>query len=183
MTYMRFAMNLLATMVLTAMTIVACVGSYRSHTCFMEVRAPEVVPERITDPVIYIELAPEPDYTNARVRDIPTYIPMTEREIDLLVQIAMSEAGNQGLYGKALVMNVVLNRVARNGTDIETEIFKPGQFATQNMCRGDYEAFEAVDLVRGGWDESQGALYFCATGYNACGKEPLFRYKGHWFSK
>ena len=95
----------------------------------------------------------------------------------------MSEAGNQGLYGKALVMCVVLNRVRKNNTDIETEIFKPGQFATANMCRGDYEAYEAVDLVRNGWDESQGAIYFCSQGYNACGKEHLFRYKDHWFSK
>lgn len=160
-------------------TGIAIYGSYNSHIRSIPVNLNTIPYERECEPPVMIELAPEPDY--AKILEEIYYYNWTDREKDLLVRIAQSEAGNQGTIGMAMVMRVVINRVEKNGTDIETEIFKPTQFAVAGMAPGTWETYEALDMVQMGWDESEGALFFCADGYN--GSEPLFRYKGHWFSK
>ena len=108
----------------------------------------------------------------------------TEREDELLMLISDAEAGNQGVKGQALIMRVVLNRWLSGdyGPDIESVIFADGQFYTPGMPREPSDkARIALNMVKHGWDESQGALYFCATGYN--GDVPLFKYRGHYFSR
>lgn len=84
-----------------------------------------------------------------------------------LAKIAMAEAEDQTTEGKALVMLVVLNRVNsdRFPDTISDVIFDDGQFSP--VADGRYEAvapdedcWKALDLIQGGWDESQGALYF-----------------------
>ena len=180
---MRTLLNIIATILIIAFTSIACVGSFKSHTFRMEVRAADVVAERFCEPPIYIELPPVPDYVASDKSDIYRYNPYlewTEEEKDILVRIAQAEAGNQGTVGMALVMRVVINRVERNDTDIKTEVFRPKQFAVGGMAPGTWETYEVLDMVQTGWDESQGALFFCADGYN--GPVPLFRYKDHWFS-
>lgn len=117
--------------------------------------------------------------TDAELMDI------SREEAIELMGIATNEAGNQGIVGMALVMRVVLNRLEHGeyGDSIHEVIFADGQFATAGMPRSGFslECETALMCVLWGWDESQGALYFCAEGYN--GPIPLFRYRGHWFSK
>lgn len=177
----KIVINILGTIGIVSFIGIAIYGSLNAHNPSIQINIDTRPYEIENDAPVMIELTPEPDYSRSMRDDIPSYIPMTEREIDLLIRIAQSEAGNQGMIGKALVMRVVLNRVEKNGTDIETEIYKPNQFAVAGMAPGNWESYEALDLVRSGWDESEGATYFCATGYN--GPEPLFKYLGHYFSK
>ena len=108
----------------------------------------------------------------------------TEREELLLMLLADAEAGNQGVIGEAHVMRVVINRWENGayGPDIESVIFAPGQFYDEGMGTvPSNRARRALYLVEHGWDESQGALYFSADGYN--GPVPLFKYRGHYFSR
>ena len=50
----------------------------------------------------------------------------------------------------------------KNNSDIKSEVFADRQFATWGMAPGNWENYEALDMVQHGWDESEGALYFCA---------------------
>lgn len=109
------------------------------------------------------------------------FVELTPEEEVELMQIAMAEAGNQGLVGKMLVMNTVLNRMERDGMSVHEVIYAPNQYYTAGMGGYDEECEVALLMVTAGWDGSQGAYYFCNEGYN--GSIPLFRFRGHWFSK
>lgn len=106
---------------------------------------------------------------------------LTPDEEQELMQIAMAEARGQGIIGKALVMRTVINRVERDEKSVHEVIFSPNQFHTAGMSEPDEECEIALLMVAAGWDGSQGACYFCNSGYN--GSEPLFKFKGHYFSK
>lgn len=56
----------------------------------------------------------------------------TQEEAQMLMRIATAEAGNQGIYGMALIMQVVLNRVSDPAfpNSIQEVIEQPGQFET-----------------------------------------------------
>lgn len=157
-------------------------GTYEAHSQTQIVSEPETrieyiyiekEPEVITE-TVYIEKEPEPFYLN-----------LTAEECDLLEQIAFAEAKGEGVRGMVLIMNVVLNRVeaGRFGDSIEEVIFADGQFYTAGMTPNvSEECHEAMSLVLEGADFSQGALYFNKGGYRS-GKEPLFQYKNHYFTK
>lgn len=133
----------------------------------------EKEPQIVTE-TVYIEVEPEPFYRN-----------LTAEECDLLEQIAYAEARGEGVRGMVMVMNVVLNRVEAPGfgDTIEEVIFAQGQFYTDGMTPNvSEECHEAMSLVLEGADFSQCALYFNKYGYRN-GKEPLFQYKNHYFSK
>lgn len=136
------------------------------------------------------------------VEDYQNRMIFSDDDKDLLIRIAIAEAGNQGVKGQALVMRVVINRwqSGRYGETLREVIFAPGQFYDEGMYRDDIwtvwsgdltpkqrkqitDAFNALAWVTYGWDESEGALYFCADGWNYYGGEHLFQYGGHWFSK
>lgn len=125
---------------------------------------------------------PEEEYKVPLIH-LSFYYPLTFKEMDLLQQLAMEEARGEDAKGQALVMRVVINRAIKWNKSIEEIIYATGQFSTYGI--GSYvpnEANnEAIGMIVDGWDESEGALYFCADGYN--GKEPLFKYGGHYFSK
>jgi len=106
--------------------------------------------------------------------------PDEERE---LKEIAMSEADNQGIVGKALVMLTVLNRCEKSGQSIHDVIYAPSQYYTAGMREPDEEAEIALLMVSAGWDGSQGAVYFSNQGYNGCASEHLFQYGAHYFGK
>ena len=157
-------------------------GTYKAHTQTQIASKPENTieyvylekePEVFTE-VIYIEAEPEEFFLN-----------LTAEECDLLEQIAFAEAQGEGVRGMVLVMNVVLNRVEANGygDSIEEVIFAEGQFYTAGMTPNvSDECHEALALVLEGADFSQGALYFNKYGYRE-GKEPLFQYGNHYFTK
>lgn len=96
----------------------------------------------------------------------------TDEESQMLMKLAMAEAENQGTVGKALVMNVVHNRVLSDEfpNTIEEVIFEPvteeyHQFSVIDDGRydaavPDEECYEALEMVTSYWDGSNGALYF-----------------------
>lgn len=130
---------------------------------------------------------PEPTYTSM----IHSYDWDGEDE-RLLAKIAMAEAEGESVEGKALVILVVLNRVWSDEfpDSIEEVIFQKNQFSP--VAEGgrywttepDAGCYEALELVMGGWDESQGAFYFESTGrdgWHSQNLEFLFEFGGHKF--
>lgn len=130
----------------------------------------EAEPEIRTE-TIYIPYVPE------------NHLDLSVEECALLEQIAFAEARGEGTMGMALVMNVVVNRSEKTGKSIKEVIYSPGQFYTEGMTPNVSEdCHKALDLVIDGLDESQGALFFNKYGYRN-GKEALFQYGAHYFSK
>ena len=130
---------------------------------------------------------PEPTYTSM----IHSYDWDGEDE-RMLAKIAMAEAEGESVEGKALVILVVLNRVWSDQfpDSIEAVIFQKNQFSP--VAEGgrywttepDAGCYEALELVMGGWDESQGAFYFESTGrdgWHSQNLEFLFEFGGHKF--
>lgn len=130
---------------------------------------------------------PEPTYTSM----IHSYDWDGEDE-RMLAKIAMAEAEGESVEGKALVILVVLNRVWSDEfpDSIEEVIFQKNQFSP--VAEGgrywttepDAGCHEALELVMGGWDESQGAFYFESTGrdgWHSQNLEFLFEFGGHKF--
>ena len=114
----------------------------------------------------------------------------TEEEKALLMALSQAEAGNQGVEGMALVMNVVNNRIRDEGfpSTVEGVIFQDGQFQPADKLSGidaGEEAWEALWLMQHGWDESDGALYFEAEWVEGSFQqrccEFLFQKGGHKF--
>lgn len=90
-----------------------------------------------------------------------------EEDEYLLAKIAMAEAEGESIEGKALVMLVVLNRVEddRFPNTVYDVIYQPYQFSPVTAGTFEYiepneECYEALELIKSGWDESDGALYF-----------------------
>jgi N-acetylmuramoyl-L-alanine amidase len=130
---------------------------------------------------------PEPTYTSM----IHSYDWDGEDE-RMLAKIAMAEAEGESVEGKALVILVVLNRVWSDEfpDSIEEVIFQKNQFSP--VAEGgrywttepDAGCYEALELVMGGCDESQGAFYFESTGrdgWHSQNLEFLFEFGGHKF--
>lgn len=93
----------------------------------------------------------------------------TPEEEELLLKIGMAERGNTYCTDCiALVMCTVLNRVDtpdKFGSTIKSVLYAEGQFTP--VMEGKFEEVEpnyvcqkALDQVKSGWDESQGALYY-----------------------
>ena len=109
--------------------------------------------------------------TVAAVEDIqygdPAGLDFTDEESQMLMKLAMAEAEDQGVIGKAIVMNVVKNRVESDQfpNSIEEVIYQPKQFSPIEDGRydaavPDAECYEALEWVLNYWDGSAGALYF-----------------------
>lgn len=168
------------TIIIILLVIAACFGSYESHNYTMTTESHIFYNEEV------VELHyPEPVYEPVPAIRMSNLYELSEEERYLLQQEAMAEARGEDAKGQALVMRVILNRYqsGRYGDSIKQVIYAPGQFSTAGV--GSYvpndNCNEALEMILNGWDESEGALYFCATGYN--GKEPLFKHGGHYFSK
>lgn len=173
---MKRNLELILSLILGIIFGVVYHGTITSH------REPEVITKT---EYVYIETEPEVITEYVYVEPEPTRPNLTFEECDLLEQIAYAEAKGEGVRGMVLVMNVVLNRVNANGygDSVEEVIFASGQFYTAGMTPDvSEECHEAMSLVLEGADFSQGALYFNKYGYRN-GKEPLFQFKNHYFSK
>lgn len=114
--------------------------------------------------------------TVAAVEDIqygdPAGLDFTDEESQMLLKLAMAEAENQGVIGKALVIRVVKNRVDSEAfpNSIADVIYEPKQFSPvwdgrYDEAVPDAECYEALDWVLNYWDGTNGALYFEAD-YN-----------------
>lgn len=112
----------------------------------------------------------------------------------VLLKAAMAEAEGESTRGKALVMRVILNRVESDAfpDDVEDVVFQENQFVVTDAGGRYYntepneDCYEALEMVLGGWDGSQGALYFesCENeGWHAHNLEYLYLEGGHRFYK
>lgn len=114
----------------------------------------------------------------------------TKDEIDLMAAIAEAEAGNQGIMGKRLVVDVILNRVDSDyfPGQIEKVIYQPNQFT----CISDGGFEKAISNIS---DESYAAVYdellertdhdilfFTAGNYGQYGI-PVYQYQDHFFCR
>ena len=101
-----------------------------------------------------------------------TTIPEYLRKDDdyMLAKIAMAEAEGEDTIGKALVIRTVLNRVQSDNfpDTVKEVIFQENQFTPIKNGRYDRvtpneDCYKALELVKDGWNESDGALYFERT--------------------
>ena len=122
----------------------------------------------------------------------------TDEEEYLLAKLAMAEAEGEDLKGKAFVMLVVLNRVNDDEfpDTIKEVIFQESNGTYQFSPIGDWrffkqepndECYEALELVKTGYDESKGALYFTSikeqSTWHSRNLDFLFEHGGHLFYK
>ena len=122
----------------------------------------------------------------------------TDEEEYLLAKLAMAEAEGEDLKGKAFVMLVVLNRVNDDEfpDTIKEVIFQESNGTYQFSPIGDGrffkqepndECYEALELVKTGYDESKGALYFTSikeqSTWHSRNLDLLFEHGGHLFYK
>jgi spore germination cell wall hydrolase CwlJ-like protein len=135
----------------------------------------------------------------------PAKVPETTQEAQeaeevdeayILTKIAMAEAEGEDTEGKALVILTVLNRVKAPqfpGTIVEV-IAQRNAFSSYGNGRydrvePDADCRAALELVEGGWDGSQGALYFERTPedgestWHSRNLEKLFIHGNHTFYK
>lgn len=125
---------------------------------------------------ILVEAQPEPEIVQPEPEVQPEVQPVhterlwTDKEAYLLARLAMAEAESEDTESKALVIRTVLNRVQSDyfPDTIEEVIFQKNQFTPihngrWNRVHPNDDCWAALALVESGWDESQGALYFCVT--------------------
>lgn len=123
---------------------------------------------------------------------------VTEEEYNILLHIAAAEAGGCDIYGRILVVNVILNRVDTKGfpDTIEDVVFQKNQFSpatkgTMWNVNVTDKTRDAVDRALAGEDYSCGALFFSARKRLKEGAmkrfdtelERLFEHDGHEFFK
>lgn len=147
-----------------------------------------IVEEETTTPIVNeIQVTKEEVLNEYTQKD--TY---TEDE-RLLLRIASCEAGNQGVIGMAYIIKVVQNRIEDTSfpNSVYGVIYEESQFSAINghWWYDGYisdEAYEALELVKNGWDETEGALFFCtpsANGHHRSSLEYIKTYEGHEFYK
>lgn len=136
--------------------------------------------------------------TNVIIQVPGTAKPKKEKVITLskgdrnrLARLAMAEAEDEGLIGKALVICVAWNRVQSKSfpDTVKDVIYEKNQFAV--IANGRYdrvfpdkECYDAVELFEYGWDKSRGALYFESKSdstWHIDNLKYLFRYNNHYF--
>ena len=88
-------------------------------------------------------------------------------DLGLLACVVQAEAGNQDLYGKELVADVVLNRMDNDmfPSTIKEIIFQQNQFSTVTDDRND-----------------NSIIFFSAGGYSNYGAN-AYKYGDHYFSR
>lgn len=135
-------------------------------TAVPETAPPEPVTEApaepVTEPATEATTVPTTEETAAYV------LTFTEEEEELLLKIGMAERGESGCTEcVALVMRTVLNRVEapKFSSTIKGVLYAQDQFTP--VMDGSFEkadpnaiCAEALEMIKQGWDESQGALYY-----------------------
>ena len=148
----------------------------------------EPEPTETPEPVIYViqeEETGEPEPEPAMSLDAA--------DEEILLKLAMSEAGGESTEGKALVMLSVVNRVRSDEfpDTVSEVVFQDRQYSPVLDGRyyspvPDDDCLAALELIKGGWDESMGAMYFENAGadsWHSRNLEFLFREGNHKFYK
>lgn len=150
--------------------------------------AAEEVVELLIVPVVQtIEEEPIEEQMEEQMEEVA---PEEKKEYDNLELMAMcveAEAGNQGLYGKQLVADVILNRVDDPDfpDTVEEVILQQNQFSV--VLNGSIwekvptqETYDAIELELENRENTE-ILYFTSEGY-ICYGEPWKKIGDHWFS-
>ncbi len=147
-----------------------------------ETETEEVITETEEPEIIYVE-------------DSEPYIypDRTDSDQRMMARMAMAEAEGESTDGKALVIRVILNRVASEEfpSTVGEVIYQQGQF--EPITNGRYSAVEpnedcwkAMEMVLNGWDQSNGATYFTrydSGEWHKANLQHLFTYQHHSFYK
>ena len=127
-----------------------------------------------------------PIHSEAHERQCPKPIEVTYEEAQELMQVAASEALNQGEDGMLLVMSVVMNRVnsSEYPNNIHDVIYQPYQFYTKGMKSAEITPEVHMALAR----LEMGNLYPELIAFEAKSNSALevyyseaFTYKDHTF--
>lgn len=131
-----------------------------------------------TKEVIYMSLSTEVEQELPEVVEEPDWM-------EFLAKCVEAEAGNQGLMGKRLVVDVILNRVDsdRFPDDVRSVIIQRGQFAVyphaMSRVTPTEETYEAIRAELAERTDEQ-ILFFTAGSYNKyC--IPAYKYGDHYF--
>ena len=100
---------------------------------------------------------------------------------DILAAVAMSEAGNQDLLGKAFVILTVLNRCDYYGLTVEEVVNAPNQYSYPYYGIITAECYEAVGLARNYREIAPDIMWFRTKNYHNIGT-PAFQWGDHYFS-
>ena len=153
-----------------------------THITVQEEIAQNTLNEKVKrmDPVVYIEVTQYPSISENEVE-------MRYDELEYLAACIEAEAGTQGLMGKRLVCDVILNRVDddRFPNSITAVIDSPGQFSVVsngsiNTVSITKETFEAIELELEHRTDDE-ILYF-RNGHYGYGTA-AYRVNEHYFSK
>lgn len=141
------------------------------------------------------------------ITDLPEWYTETEdKGIDLddsdaylLAKIAMAEAEGEDIIGKALVIRTILNRVESDNAyfpDTVSEVifqkdafqkdaFTPTRNGRFEKVEPNEDCYAALELIKEGWDDSHGALYFerntIKETWHSRNLEKLFVHGNHTF--
>ena len=107
--------------------------------------------------------------------------------LEMVAACVEAEAGNQDMYGKRLVVDVIFNRVddPRFPNTIEGVISQKGQFSVYPYAMYAVEpSEETYEAVRMELDERSDdeILFFSAGGYLSC-CTPAYKYGDHYFGR
>ena len=186
---MKHQIPLIRIIIVIILVVAAGVGSYMMQTRSLETTSSKApAEETLLEPIEEEIIVKETEYIPQSQTEVPLvrtsqFVNLTFEEMDLLESIAMAEARGEGTLGMAYIMRVVINRSIKDGKSIKEVIYAPGQFYTEGMgLEPSDECHEALAMIMDGWDESQGAIFFNKYGYRS-GREALFQYGAHYFSK
>lgn len=165
------------------------------HYSLPKVNSTPVIPEEPTETLIKDAEVLEESEEAEKESDEPKYVyTFTPEEDRALLKLAFAEAGNQDVDGKVLVMLVVLNRMASDEFSYDSimeVIYAENQFSV--IWNGMYDVatdcdpgcLEALELVKQGYDISQGATYFESMksydSWHYRNLNFLFEHGDHWF--
>ena len=134
------------------------------HTAVRTTALPETQPPVTIPSEASTEAPTEPPAETTK----PVLRTFTEEEEALLLKLGMAERGDTYCTECiALVMRTILNRVEspRFSSTIRGVIYAQDQFTP--VMDGSFETaqpnspcYDALDMIKEGWDESQGALYY-----------------------
>lgn len=130
------------------------------------IAAVSAIEKNASAPYQVIEVSAPPVATS-QISEDPAGLDFSDEESQMLLKLAMAEAEDQGVIGKALVIRVVKNRVDSEAfpNSIQDVIYEPKQFSPvwdgrYDEAVPDAECYEALEWVLNYWDGSAGALYF-----------------------
>lgn len=152
--------------------------------------------EPLTVPPIETELTIEaitPETIQIESEEFPAIREFTTDDAYILAKLAMAEAEGEDLEGKALVMMAALNRVESEDfpNSIRGVVFQKKQFSPVSDGRywdvePNEECYKALNLIKNGWDDSDGALFFESghgSGWHKRHLTFLFKHGRHYFYK